>query len=816
MKSEINPKVEQIIKNVQKPLTYIACEDSAVYKNNAALSFCLVYPDIYELAIANLGINILYSVLNEKKDIWAQRAYMPDLDMIEELEKSDYPLFSLEEGRSLNDFDVVGFSMPHELSYPNILKILELSRIPIRRNDRADNDPIVIAGGHGAFNPASMSPFIDAFVIGDGEIAALEIAEKIIGKSNRSRNEKLEAISGIKGVWVPGLNKTVEKSTVVDLNEVCHDPLIPSSKGEKRHVVEIMRGCTAGCRFCQAGFINRPLREKKASKVFKEGLDGIASCGLKQLSLLSLSTSDYSQIEKIVEAFSDELKEKNVSISLPSLRMDDFAVEMLTKIAAIKKTGLTFAIEAGSQRLRDVINKNLDEEQIISTLSAVFEKGWSKVKLYFMIGLPTETQKDLDDIVRLIDRISVVAKENLPKKLKKKLKLNISVSNFVPKPHTPFQWARQDDLSAFKEKHRFLTSKIRGPHLNLRWHNAEQSDIEGLLARADEKIADVIERAYKKGALFNNFSERFDYDAWLESVKESGVDIEEYQNERSQEKSLPWDFVDCGVDKEFLKEESKKSLKGEDTADCRNEKCPKCGVCEAEIRNRLSDDFEYEPTKKQIVGDQEARKFRLVLEREGQFKYLSHLEWIALVERKLRQTGLRFVSKGKFNPRPKLSFSQALPLGFSSEYELADFTIKDNISESELCLMLQKVFAHAAKFKKLISSPEKMIFETATYHLKIKNGQDEGSIVKALAQAADDNKDKALKIEKRDRFLSIKLNECILKSEKSLADDLLKVTCPVGVRPDSLVKALAKDNAIVIEVKDVRKMALTGRSSNGK
>ena len=816
MNQEINPRIEKIIKRVQKPLTYIACEDNAVFKKTNALNFCLVYPDVYELAINNLGINILYSILNKQEDVWAQRAYMPDIDMIAELENAGESLFSLEEARPLNKFDIIGFSLPHELSYPNILKILSLSRIPTNRKERTNEHPVIIAGGHGAFNPKPMSKFIDAFIIGDGEDVVLEITQNIKNNSNKTRQEKIQALRNIEGVWVSGETSSVNKRTVVDLNEVNYDPLIPTSKGEKRKIVEIMRGCTAGCRFCQAGFICRPLREKQAKNACKEGMEGVSSCGLRQISLLSLSTSDYSQIRSLVSTLSADLVSQNVSISLPSLRPGNFSVSILDNIKTVKKTGLTFAIEAGSQRLRDLINKNLSEEQILKTMAGVFERGWNKVKLYFMIGLPTETQKDLEAIVGIINLISDVAQKNLPKNLRKKLQLTISISNFVPKPHTPFQWVRQDSTEQIRKKQKYFTEAIRGPSLNLRWHNCEQSEIEGIIARGDEKIAEVIENAYKSGALFNNFSERFDYSAWSQAAKESGVSVEKYLDKRRVGSPLPWDLIKSGVKKEFLEEELERAIKGNSTEDCRDHKCPKCGVCEGELKNRFSEDFQRRPLRKKRPSEEDRKKYRLILKREGRFKYLSHLEWIALVERNLVRTGLTLASKGKFNPRPKLSFSQALPVSFSSEYELVDFTIFEAMKLTELKLKLQKVFMGAAQFNDLLASPAKMDFATASYSLQIKNGKDEKSTIKALAHAAANNKDKTLKIEKKERFLNIKLNECILKSGKDLSTNLLKVTCPVGIRPDALVRALAKDEAIDVEIINVTKTALDHRSGNGK
>jgi len=806
---QIKPETESFLKDIRKPLTYVGAEENSYRKEKTKINFCLIYPDLYELGIESLGITILYSILNQNKDVFCQRAYMPDLDMLAKLKQKKKTLFSLEENRELKDFDILGFSLPHELCYTNILKMLELSQIPLRSSERDDDHPLVIAGGCGSQNPLPLSPFIDVFVIGEAEEVILEIVQTIKKLEKENNKEKIKAIAELEGVWVPKISKNVNRRIINDLNKVKYKPLVPITKTENRMVVELMRGCVEGCRFCQAGFIYRPLREKEASICYKDSIENIKAHGFSQLSLLSLSTSDYSQVKSLTAKLAQKLSQDKISISLPSLRINDFATDILEGMAYVKKTGLTFAIEAGSERLRKVINKNLSEKSILEVLGSVFSKGWHKLKLYFMVGLPTEKQEDLEELVSLLHKIVRTAKDNLPASLKKRLNITVNVSNFVPKAHTPFQWVKQDSIEEMEEKHSFLMRNIRGPYFKLRWHDSKQSAIEGFIARGDEKVADALERAYELGAIFDNFSDRFDFNIWDKAIKETKLSLSEYGKKRSEEKKLAWDFIDTGVDKNFLKEEYIKSLKAEQTPSCRKNTCPKCGLCDREVKNTFSNKFDVKVDKLEQKDFDEKFKYRLILNKDGVNRYLSQLEWASLIERKLRKTGLRLGFRGKFNPRPRLSFSPALPVGFSSGQEFVDFVIVGKHKKTDLVGKLIESFKGGTEFVELLESESSSSeIKKATYEVKLEPGNSPINIFKDIEKFISENNHKKIDIPKKDRFLSISLDDCILKNNKSNGRECIKIVCPLNVRPDVLIEVLATKVGRKAKIKEVKRVGL--------
>ena len=599
-------QIEALLDKVQKPSRYTGGEMNSIVKpwENADVTFAFCFPDTYEVAMSHLGMKILYSLINSQPHAICERVCMPWVDMHDLMKESNVPLFSLETRKCLNEFDIVGFTLQYEMSYTNILEMISLGRIPIFAKERVENDPLVIAGGPCAFNPEPLHAFIDAFVLGDGEEATLEVLEavRILKKAKASRHDVLKKLSQIQGVYVPALYDVtwntdgtmasftpncseaplkVKKCVVKDLDSAFYPDSIPVPYTEIVHdriMLEIMRGCTRGCRFCQAGMLYRPVRERSLEKLLTLAEQLENSTGYEEISLSSLSSGDYSCLPDLARELMQKFEERKVSISLPSLRIDSIVKESLEQTQKVRKSSLTFAPEAGSQRLRDVINKGVTKEDLVRTVSEAFEGGWSSVKLYFMIGLPTETNEDLDGIGELAQSV-VNAYFSVPREKRAKgLSVTCSASCFVPKPFTPFQWAGQDTLETFKEKQAYLRKvlKIRGVTFN--WHDPEVSLLEACFARGDRKMCDVLYEAWRLGCLLDGWTEHFHNDLWIKAFENCSIDPSFYANrEREKDELLPWDFIDAGVTKQFLWRENEKSLQAQTTSDCRNG-CHGCGL----------------------------------------------------------------------------------------------------------------------------------------------------------------------------------------------------------------------------------------------
>lgn len=601
----MNPKIEKALSRVQKPGRYTGGELNSVIKNpnDADVRFAVCFPDTYEIGMSHLGIKILYSLINNRDDAYCERFFAPWLDMQEQMSELEIPLFSCETKTVLSEFDVIGFTLQYELSYSTILNMLDLGGVPLLSKDRHSLKNLVIAGGPCASNPEPIADFIDLFQLGDGEELMNEFLDLYAEhkKLGSSKEEFLRAAAGIEGIYVPslydisygedgtisavvpkdGAPAVVHKRVVADMDK-CFFPdrfIVPFIETVHDRVsAEVFRGCIRGCRFCQAGFIYRPIREKSADVINSQAKSLCETSGYDEISLISLSTSDYTEIQPLLSDMIDWTSEKKINISLPSLRVDNFSDELVEKLKLIRKSGLTFAPEAGSQRLRDVINKNITEDEIIRTAKIAFEGGWSTVKLYFMLGLPTET---LDDVEAIFELSRLVVQEyyknpNRPKG--RQVTVNVSASSFVPKPFTPFQWEPQDRREVLEEKREHLRNMCIGTKIRMSAHKINTVFLEAVFARGDRRLAPVILEAYNRGCRFDSWDDQFKFDEWMEAFKACGIDPEFYANRRREySEILPWDHLDFGITKEFLMRENEKAKQDTTTPHCRI-KCAACGA----------------------------------------------------------------------------------------------------------------------------------------------------------------------------------------------------------------------------------------------
>lgn len=600
-----NSKFDELLLSVQKPGRYSGGEMGSVIKDKSKIDvrFAFCFPDTYEIGMSHLGMKILYSLFNNREDIWCERVFAPWLDFEEVMRKNNIPLFALESRDPIKDFDFIGFTMQYEMSYTNLLNMLDLAGVPLRSKDRKDFSPIVVAGGPCVCNPEPIADFVDIFFLGEGEEVDLEVID--LYKKYKPLGDKqafLKEAAKIEGVYVPSLYdieynedgsvlsvtpkvddvpKTIRKRIIKDLDECFYPKEFVTPYIDIVHdrvVQEIFRGCIRGCRFCQAGYIYRPVREKSVDTINSQARALCESTGYDEISLSSLSTSDYRKIEPLLQNLLEWTDKDNINVALPSLRIDNFSKELLDKISSIRKSGLTFAPEAGTQRLRDVINKNVTEDEIIRTCKTAFEGGYTAVKLYFMLGLPTETDEDLLGILKLAQRI-VDEFYSMPNKPKGKgVTVSVSVSTFVPKPFTPFQFEPQITLEEIRRKQQFLLDNVTSKKISLSWHDSSTSFLEGVLARGDRRLCNVIEAAYKMGCKFDSWSECFFLDKWLMAFEQFGIDPTFYANrERQYSEVLPWEHLDYAISKDFLISENKLAHESTTTPNCR-EKCANCGA----------------------------------------------------------------------------------------------------------------------------------------------------------------------------------------------------------------------------------------------
>ena len=602
---------EEILLSVEKPARYIGGEPGAVMKDarSVDIRFAMCFPDVYEIGMSHLGIQILYELFNRREDTWCERVYSPWVDLDRIMREKQIPLFALESQDPVRSFDFLGITLQYEMCYSNILQILDLSGIPLHAADRSEEDPLVIGGGPCTYNPEPLAPFFDLFYIGEGEViydALLDLYKKMRAEG-KSREDFLYEASSLQGIYVPslyrveyksdgtiesftpvrpGVPETVRKQIVMDLDAAVYpeNPVVPFLKAtQDRVTLEIQRGCIRGCRFCQAGMIYRPVRERSPEVLEKYAGEMLKNTGLDDISLSSLSSSDYSHIGEIVLYLIEQYGKKNINIQLPSLRIDAFSLDVMSRVQDVRKSSLTFAPEAGSQRLRDVINKGLTQEDIMRGAGEAFRGGWNKVKLYFMLGLPGENTEDRKAIAHLANEIAALYYEEVPKEKRSgKCQVTVSTSFFVPKPFTPFQWASmhhpEDYVSYARTVNEEVHSVLNRKSIRYMWHEPDVTVLEGFFARGDRRCAAVIEEAYKRGALYDAWTEHWSFERWQQALEAAGIDMDFYtMRERSGDEIFPWDFIDIGVTKKFLRNEWNRAMKGKTTPNCRKA-CSGCGA----------------------------------------------------------------------------------------------------------------------------------------------------------------------------------------------------------------------------------------------
>ena len=670
--------IEHLLPFVEKPSRYIDHEINACRKDFSAypVHFAFAFPDTYELGISHLGIKILYSIINQLDYAMADRVYLPWIDLIKLMREEELNLFGWESRREIKDFDILGITLQSELNYTNVLEIIDLSGIDIHSLKRKETDPIILAGGPCASNPLPLAPFIDVFFIGEAEEGILQIAQ--ILKNEKNRSDRLKQIAKLNSCYVPSLHNGFDliksrKYTAFHTLEAQHNPQLLSWQlaTHNRYVSEIMRGCTRGCRFCFAGYFYRPVREREPKDIIKIILKEIKESGWDEVGLLSLSSSDYSCIQELLQELLERIDTQKTHIALPSLRVDTLNKEIVHSLKILGREGLTIAPEAGSQRLRQVINKNLSEEQILTGIETALQLGWQKIKLYFMLGLPTETDEDIEAIIALIYKIHKAGN--------RQLQINVTLSPFVPKPFTPFQWVAMEDAESLLQKAIKIKSAFaKTKNIKIHYHTIENSVLEALLSRGDKKIAEVIEIAWNKGALFDAWNECFNFSCWQEAITECNITLDSYLGSRNTQDDLPWDFISLGIDKTFLLAEREKALVVIQTPDCR-EICSSCGICNKEIKTTTAvgislKTVQLHQEKKNPSSYESQFRYRVYYQKTGLLRFISHLDWMRMLFRKISVLDLQSVFTQGFNPHPKVSLCPPLAVGIEGLAEYFDLS----------------------------------------------------------------------------------------------------------------------------------------------
>lgn len=801
--------------DVTKPYQYIGEEYLSQQKQIGEndISMIFAFPDKYEVGVSNLGIRVLYDVINKQDGLVADRTYAPEPDCVEKMQENKVLLYGVESRRLVKNFDFVGFSLQYELAYPTVLKMLELSGISVLRKDRKENEPIIFAGGPCCFNPKPMSDFIDLFVIGDGEEVNVEVMKRYGEIKHLPRAERIKELAKIKGVYAPVLNNKTEKRIcqLTNDNLPLTNPIPYSSSIHDRTIVEIRRGCGRMCRFCQPGHVTLPIRERKAEDIINAVDKSTNLTGYDEYSLLSLSSNDYTNIEPIIEELNSMMCERKVSVSLPSQRIDRYNEHLAQMVRGVRKSTITLAPEAGSQRLRNVINKNLSEKQILGTVLHCYKAGADSIKLYFILGLPTETKEDIEEMAQLLSTIrwkSLQIKKEL--NLPNPLRLTCTVSVFVPKPFTPFQRHRQNTKEEIQEKISYLlslTDKIKNVKIN--YHNPFVSRLEAAITRGDEKFGKLIYNLYKKGAYMTSWDEYLIYSDWENAAQECGISFEEEASRQyPKEEELPWEVIDVGISREWFEQEYEKALRAENTIPCEFN-CVKCGVC-TKFKTHKVIDKKYNPNIRipKEEKDNEPLKYRLKLTKEGDLRYLSHLDWQNTIIKALYRSGLKLNFSKGFNPTPKISLGVALPLFVESITEFVDIEILENLSEDDVLNKLKSILPNKINILsvKRIERSEKSIdniAEWAEYEfLPIEKGiYDIKSLLYDIDTKLSENDE--LIIEKKTKK-GITKNINIKPSIKSVFERDGKIVMVLKTGQNTEIPPLRPDSAINLFFKDIK------------